>query len=83
MSMGFEESDIDELFNLYKGLDNDESNALTDYILSHTTKNAIENEINNFGSELNNLFNIYYQRFNEYSRAISNDYNIKIFDLLE
>ena len=54
-----------------------------DYILSHTTKNAIEKEINNSGSELNNLFNIYYQRFNEYSRAISNDYNIKIFDLLE
>ena len=83
MSIGFEESDVDELFNLYKGLDNDESNALTDYILSHTTKNAIEKEINNSGSELNNLFNIYYQRFNEYSRAISNDYNIKIFDLLE
>lgn len=72
-----------EFFSMFENLDDEQSENLKNYLLYHSSIELVNKDLLSEKSEINQLFNIYNNRFNDYKKAISDDYNIKTFDLLE
>lgn len=74
---------LSPIYEIFINLSYEEADKLIDRINKGITKEDLKKELNDPESEISKLFNIYNTRFNNYKKAINDDYNIKTFDLLE